>query len=52
MRRHLVVQMAEEYYNSQDYGKALTYVISFLTIDIFILLHLQIVYTHAMGLPN
>ncbi|PNF36899.1 Trafficking protein particle complex subunit 11 [Cryptotermes secundus] len=24
MRRHLVVQMAEEYYNSQDYGKALT----------------------------
>ncbi|KAF5306179.1 hypothetical protein FQR65_LT07455 [Abscondita terminalis] len=24
MRRHLVVQMAEEYYNSGDYGKALT----------------------------
>lgn len=24
MRRHLVVQMADEYYNSQDYGKALT----------------------------
>lgn len=24
MRRHLVVQMAEEYYSSRDYGKALT----------------------------
>lgn len=24
MRRHLVVQMADEYYNSNDYGKALT----------------------------
>ncbi|XP_046424871.1 trafficking protein particle complex subunit 11 isoform X1 [Neodiprion fabricii] len=24
MRRHLVVQMADEYYNSRDYGKALT----------------------------
>lgn len=24
MRRHLFIQMADEYYNSQDYGKAYT----------------------------
>lgn len=25
-RRHLVLQMADEYYNSKDYGKSLTWV--------------------------
>ena len=25
-RRHLVVKMAEEYFNCKDYGKVLTYV--------------------------